>query len=315
MTDSNVLALALVIDALIGDPPALYKRIPHPVALLGRLIDAGEQLLNRGAAPVRLVAGLLLTGLLVLLAFNIGELVGYILQEWSSGWLLEAVLVSALLAGRGLYDHVKAVAIGLRQSLAAGRAAVAHIVGRDPNSLDEAGVARAAVESAAENFSDGVVAPVMWYALLGLPGLCAYKAINTLDSMIGHRNRRFEHFGKVAARVDDLVNWPAARFAGLLLIAAAWLHPKADAARAWHSIRRDAHKHRSPNAGWPESAMAGALGFALAGPRRYGVQTINDHWMGNGRTVLTANDIDAALRLYCIAVGLLLLLVVLAGMF
>ena len=178
------------------------------------------------------------------------------------------MLASTLIAFRGLYDRVRAVAAALDQDLEKARAAVAHIVGRDPARLDAPGVARAAAESLAENFSDGVVAPMFWFALFGLPGLCAYKAVNTLDSMIGQRNPRFKRFGKAAARLDDAVNWVPARLAALLLVAAAGLLPEASAPGAWRAAWRDANQHRSPNAGWQEAALAGALGFALAGPAR-----------------------------------------------
>jgi adenosylcobinamide-phosphate synthase len=221
------------------------------------------------------------------------------------GWVLEAVLASTLIAYRGLYDRVRAVAEALDLGLAEARAAVAHIVGRDPLRLDAAGVARAAAESLAENFSDGVVAPLFWFALLGLPGLCAYKAVNTLDSMIGQRNPRYEMFGKAAARLDDALNWIPARLAGLLLVAAAAILPEARARDAWRAVRRDAGKHRSPNAGWQEAALAGALGFALAGPREYPDGPVEDAWMGDGRADLDAADLRAALRLYLVAGALL----------
>ncbi len=168
------------------------------------------------------------------------------------------------------------------------------IVGRDPAALDAAGVARAAIESLAENFSDGVVAPLFWLVVAGLPGAAAYKAANTADSMIGHRNARYEHFGFAAARFDDLVNLPASRLAALWLALAA-----GGAARsAWAAVRRDARAHRSPNAGWPEAAMAGALGLKLAGPRVYGGVEVADAYMGEGRREATSADIRAALRLY-----------------
>jgi adenosylcobinamide-phosphate synthase len=200
---------------------------------------------------------------------------------------------------------VQAVARGLGEGLDQARAAVAQVVGRDPESLDAPGVARAAVESLAENFSDGVVAPVFWFLVAGLPGLAAYKAVNTLDSMIGHRDARHRAFGKAAARLDDVVNWLPARLAGLIYVAAAALLPGARAGRAWTAMWRDAPKHRSPNAGWQEAALAGALGFALAGPRRYGDEIVEDPWMGDGRRELTAADLGRALRLY-LAAGLLL---------
>lgn len=210
-----------------------------------------------------------------------------------------ALLASSLLAQRSLHDHVARVAEGLEQNgLAGGRKAVAMIVGRDPESLDEAGVARAAIESLAENFSDGVVAPAFWLGLGGLPGGALYKAINTADSMIGHRSPRYLAFGWAAARLDDLVNLPASRLTALLLVAAAALDREANAGAAWRALRRDAGRHRSPNAGWPEAAMAGALGLRLAGPRVYGAVRVEDGWMGDGRAEATAADVRRALGLY-----------------
>ena len=195
-----------------------------------------------------------------------------------------AFLASTLIAQRSLHEHVAGVADALEKAGAeGGRQAVAHIVGRDSEALDEAGVARAAIESLAENFSDGVVAPVLWMLIAGLPGAAVYKAINTADSMIGHRTSRYQAFGWAAARVDDLVNLPASRLSALLIIAAAAVTKQASASAAWRAVRRDARRHRSPNAGYPEAAMAGALGLALAGPRNYGGVRVDDAFMGNGR--------------------------------
>ena len=225
------------------------------------------------------------------------------------GILAVAAVASSLIAQRSLHRHVADVAAALeRDGVAAGRAAVAHIVGRDTGALDEAGVARAAIESLAENFSDGIVAPVLWMALAGLPGAALYKAINTADSMIGHRTPRHEAFGWAAARLDDLVNLPAARLAALLLAAAALLSDDASAAAAWRAVRRDAWRHRSPNAGYPEAAMAGALGLSLAGPRIYGGVPIEDATMGNGRRDANAADIRRALALYRYADAILIAL-------
>src|SRR5262249_53684345 len=221
-----------------------------------------------------------------------------------------AFVASSLLAQRSLHRHVAAVATALeRDGLAAGRAAVAHIVGRDTAALDEAGVARAAIESLAENFSDGVVAPAFWMALAGLPGAAIYKAINTADSMIGHLTPRHAAFGWAAARLDDLVNLPASSLSALLLVAAAALDDRAAATAAWRAVRRDAHRHRSPNAGFPEAAMAGALGLALAGPRVYGGVQVEDALMGDGRREANAADIRRALALYRRADGVLVGLV------
>ena len=307
--DFHVVLLALLIDFAIGDPPWLYRRIPHPVVLLGKLVELTERILY---APSRRWHGVLggvvtvvvVTGASAVAAEAIDH---FLIENRRHGWVLEAIIASSLLAFRGLHEHASAVAGGLERSLAAGREAVSHVVGRDPASLDEAGVARAAIESVAENFSDGMVAPLFWYVVAGLPGLFAYKAVNTLDSMIGHRTERYRHFGTAAARLDDWVNYLPARLAGLYFVAAAWLLPGADGARAWRVMLRDAHKHRSPNAGWQEAAVAGALDFALAGPRRYPHDTVDDTWMGDGRARLDAGDIRRCLHLY-ITAGILVAL-------
>ena len=305
----HVVLAALLIDAATGDPPWLYRHVPHPVAALGKLVEVAERALHAPSPRWRSVAGGVAT---VAVVVSAGVAVAWLIERllvarWTNGWVVEAVLASSLLAFRGLHDHAVAVARGLEQSLAAGRDAVSHIVGRDPAGLDEAGIARGAVESVAENFSDGVVAPVFWYALAGLPGLLAYKAVNTLDSMIGYRTDRYRHFGAAAARLDDVVNWLPARLAGLYFVAAAWLLPGANGARAWRVMIRDAGRHRSPNAGWQEAAVAGALDFALAGPRRYPHETVDDAWMGDGRARLGADDIRRSLHLYTTAATLVAL--------
>jgi adenosylcobinamide-phosphate synthase len=292
--------VALALDALAGEPNWLYRRAPHPVAWLGGRIEAGEAVWNRDdhSEAARFRRGLALTLAVTLSALAVGLALGLIL--WS---------IALLLAGRDLYDHVAAVARALARTLPEGRAEVAHIVGRDPDALDEGGVARAALESLAENFSDGLVAPLFWYLLLGLPGLLAYKAINTLDSMLGHHTPRYAAFGKAAARLDDGVNLLPARLAGGLIALAALVMPRAQAVRAWRAMLRDAPQHRSPNAGWQEAALAGALDFALAGPRVYPGETVDDPWMGDGRANLTAQDIRAGLRLYMAACAMTALVI------
>jgi len=237
---------------------------------------------------------------------------GAMLRGLPYGWVLEALLGASLIAQRSLYRHVAEVAKGLEQDgLSGGREAVAMIVGRDPESLDEHGVSRAAIESLAENFSDGVVAPAFWLAIGGLPGIALYKAINTADSMIGHKSDKYRAYGWAAARLDDLVNLPASRLSALLLIIASRLTKGASALCAFAAVERDAGRHRSPNAGWPEAAMAGALGLRLAGPRRYGESWVDDAWMGDGRAEANAEDIRKALALYklaCLILGIAALL-------
>jgi adenosylcobinamide-phosphate synthase len=295
-----ILALAMIADALIGDPDLLWRRIPHPVAILGRGIGLLERLLNRReySATVRRILGIVTLAVVVAIAIAAGWFIERALRAISFGWVAVAVIASVFLAARSLYDHVAAVANAMPRGLDAARAAVARIVGRDPASLDEPRICRAAIESAAENFSDGVVAPALWFLILGLPGLFAYKAINTADSMIGHLSDRYRDFGWAAARLDDLVNLPASRIAGALLALAAPL-ASGSIVTAFRIMLADAGRHRSPNAGWPEAAMAGALGVALAGPRRYSGIIVADPFMNEGgRRDARPADIRQALRVY-----------------
>jgi adenosylcobinamide-phosphate synthase len=306
-----VLLLALLLEAAAGYPDPLYRAIGHPVSWIGALIASLDRSLNdeRAADRRRRLLGLLALLLVLLASGSAALLLQRLLLALPLGWLLLALAAASLLAQRSLYHHVAAVGGALEGGgLAAGRAAVARNVGRYPETLDEAAVCRAAIESLAENFSDGVVAPAFWFLLAGLPGMALYKAINTADSMIGHLTPRHAAFGFAAAKLDDLVNLPASRLTAGLFIAAARL-AGADARAALAAVRRDAGRHRSPNAGWCEAALAGALGLGLAGPRRYDGVTVEDAWMGAGRTAATAADIGAALRLYRRACLLLWLLI------
>lgn len=299
-----LLLAALAADALVGDPPALFRRVPHPVALVGGSIAWLERILNRGDLDdgARRLRGIATVALTVALAAAVGAAIDRAAAAFRWGGVVEIAALAVLVAQRSLFDHVAAVARGLESGgLAAGRSAVSHIVGRDPEHLDEHGVARAAIESLAENFSDGVVAPVLWYLLLGLPGICAMKAINTLDSMIGHRSERYRAFGWAAARLDDAANLLPARLAGVLVVLAATLLPGAGGGHALRAMLRDARKHRSPNAGWPEAAMAGALGLALGGPRRYGSELVREAWLGSGNPEATPADIRRALGVFAVA--------------
>ena len=302
-----VLIAALAIDAALGDPPSVYRAVPHPVAVLGRVIAWLDARWNDPAMgdSARRRRGALAVPLVVAGAVAIAWLLALFLRQFDWGWVAEAIVASTLLAFRGLYDHVARVAAALDRGIEAGREAVAEIVGRDPASLDGPGIARAAIESTAENFADGAVAPVFWFLIAGLPGLAAYKAVNTLDSMIGHRTERHAAFGRAAARLDDALNLVPARIAGGLIVLAGAIVPGAGAAAAWRAMIRDAPRHRSPNAGWPEAAMAGALGLSLAGPRRYDGKTVEDAWMGDGRKESDQRDIRRALRLYLAAGGLM----------
>lgn len=296
-----ILLLAQAIDAFVGDPQALWRRVPHPVALAGSLIGWLDRHWNRESDPPsrrrdRGVAALVVVLAAAIVVGAVGA--GMLHRLGMLGGFLEAAVVAILLAQRSLYDHVTAVADAfLSGGLSDARRAVAAIVGRDPNALDEAGVCRAAIESAAENFSDGVVAPALWYLVGGLPGLLAYKALNTADSMIGHRTDRHRHFGWAAARLDDLANWVPARVAALLAIGAAWTMSDGEPGAGWRAVRRDAGRHRSVNAGWPEAAFAGALGLRLAGPRQYHGVAVDDAWMGDGRADAAPEDIRRALGL------------------
>jgi adenosylcobinamide-phosphate synthase len=306
--------LALLIELMVGYPDRLARAIGHPVSWIGRLIGVLDSAWNRASAGdgTRRIMGVLAVLLVVGVAGGAAFGLQLGLLRLPFGLMVLALFASTLLAQRSLHAHVARVAAALETGgLAAGRDAVAHIVGRDTAALDEAGVARAAIESLAENFSDGVVAPTLWMAIAGLPGAAAYKAINTADSMIGHLSPRHAAFGWAAARLDDLVNLPASRLAALLIIAAAGPD---HAAAAWRTVRRDAPRHRSPNAGYPEAAMAGALGLALAGPRRYGGVPVDDALMGDGRRAATAADIRAALALYRRADAMLIGLVAVVAM-
>ena len=312
---TSLVLLALLLEAALGYPQRLVDLVGHPVIWIGRLISAMDLSWNQAAQrfAARRAAGLAALLVLVLVAGGTGLLLQSALLTLPFSLFVLALLASSLLAQRSLHDHVARVAAALEDGgLDAGREAVAHIVGRDPLSLDEAGVARAAIESLAENFSDGVVAPAFWMAIAGLPGAAIYKAVNTADSMIGHRTARHEAFGWASARCDDVLNLPASRISGLAIVAAAALLPGMDAGAAWRALWRDAGRHRSPNAGWPEAAMAGALGLALAGSRHYGGILVEDALMGDGRRDANAADIRAALRLYRAAdvllIGVLVLL-------
>jgi adenosylcobinamide-phosphate synthase len=274
------------------------------VTWLGGVISGLEGRWNTGSRSIRLRIGALTTGIVVLLALVPAILVQMCLPAGPIGWLIGGVLAWPLIALRSMHDHVRAVAQPLaRGDLEAARGAVALIVGRDPTTLDATGVTRAGIESLAENTSDGIVAPVFWGLVAGLPGIAAYKAINTLDSMIGHRSDRYEAFGKVAARLDDVVNVIPARLTGGLFALAACRH----AARSARVMARDASRHRSPNAGWPEAAMAGALGIRLSGPRAYGPDIRDEPWLNPGAADPGPRDLHRALSLYARAMTLLVL--------
>jgi adenosylcobinamide-phosphate synthase len=290
----------------------VYGAIGHPIEWMGKLIAILDAALNESrAARTHLegkLRGVAAVMLLLLCVFVPAWITTKILWKLPFGWIAEALLATAFIAHRSLREHMEAVHRELGQSIEKGRRAVSKIVGRDPTSLDESGVTRAALESLAENSSDGVVAPVLWYALLGFPALVLYKAINTADSMIGHRNERYRDFGWAAARLDDLVNLPASRLTALLYAGAAAWDSKEQGKHTLATTWRDAPKHVSPNAGWPEAALATGLRLKLGGPRSYGGRKIDLAWMGDGRDRLNRYDILSGLRLYGRAMTLLLIL-------
>ncbi len=308
-----LLYIGLAIDALCGDMGPMFRHVPHPVVLAGRTIQFFETRLNRPirSAAVRRFRGVVTVVALVGAAAGLGWLIQWLCADSVAGAAAKAFVIGVLVAQRSLYNHVAAVSTALiHGGLISGRLAVSQIVGRDPESLDGAGVARAAIESLAENFSDGVVAPVFWYLLLGLPGIFAYKMANTLDSMIGHKSERYLAFGWAAARLDDVLNLIPAPVTGLLLVVAAMFDRQHSAVGALRVMLRDGRKHRSPNAGWPEAAMAGALGIALAGPRHYPEGLVNDPYLGDGSPIATPQDINRALNLYfraCVILAMLVL--------
>jgi adenosylcobinamide-phosphate synthase len=295
-----VLAAALLIDRVIGETPFAWLRILHPVALMGRLVHLLDAGLNDPtlSAEARRSRGMVATVTLIAAGVAIGLVLEAIVAAIPFGLVLEVVIVAILLAHKSLIDHVVAVGRALVSGGAeGGRQAVAEIVGRDVSPLDQSGVARAAMESGAENFSDGVVAPLFWFVVLGLPGLVLYKLANTADSMIGHRTEKHEAFGGPVARFDDVLNYLPARLSALLITAAAALC-RCDSRSAWTVTRRDARLHKSPNAGWPEAALAGALGVAFGGPRRYGAVEVDGAWLNaEGRRDVGPADILAVVRL------------------
>ncbi len=300
-------ALALLAERFAGYPKSVFDKIGHPVMWIGQLISVLDRNLNRPGAAVRegRMRGLIALGLLLAAAFIPSWIAARVLAYSSLGWIIEALLATSLIAQKAMRDHVRDVATALARSLPEARRTVSLIVGRDPAQLDETGIAKAALESLAENTSDGIVAPALWYALLGLPGIAVYKAINTADSMIGHRSERYLHFGWAAAKLDDVVNLPASRLTGLLFAVSSRWFDMGEAKRVIAIMRRDAPRHGSPNAGWPEAAMAAALGLKFGGPRSYGGEFVDLPFMGGGRAVMDRGDIARGLQLFTRAMWLL----------
>ncbi|MBS1093743.1 adenosylcobinamide-phosphate synthase CbiB [Gluconobacter wancherniae] len=310
-----IACLASAVEAIVGYPEFLIRAIGHPVMWIGGLISALDRKLNRpdwsfrqreAAGMLALLVIVLVPALIAACALRLAESI----FPTPLVFVLEVLVTTSMIAQRSLWTHVRAVHDALETGgLAEGRKAVSMIVGRDPSTLDKPAVIRAAIESLAENFSDGVIAPIFWTAIGGLTGATAYKAINTADSMIGHLTPRHSAFGRASAKCDDAVNIPASRLAALWIILAALTYRQTNARAAIDAVFRDAKRHRSPNAGWPEAAMAGALGLRLAGPRVYGGVRVDDPWMGNGRTNTKLTDLAMALRLYrraCVLQGIAL---------
>ena len=274
----------MLLDAVFGEPRMLWDRLPHPAVLMGRLVAFLDRTFNTGQD--RKSKGVLALSLLCFTAAVIGSLLSQF------GWVIEIIVAAILLAQKSLIDHVKAVATGLRKSIEEGRIAVSMIVSRDTKDMNEAQVARSAIESAAENFSDGVIAPAFWFLVGGLPAMLVYKFVNTADSMIGYKTEQYLEFGWASARFDDLLNWIPARLSMLLIVVFAKRPVN------FRAIVSEAKRHKSPNAGWPEAAMARAIKVALAGPRSYDGQLQQLPWVNEtGRQTITADDIDAAVRI------------------
>ena len=302
-----ILLIALVLDWYFGEPEALWSRLPHPIVLFGKAVSFADKRLNKSkdSDQLQYKKGAVAVTLLILLAlFGSFFIKGIISFLWPIGFLLELFIVFVLLAQKSLADHVEAVATGLKENgLEGGQEAVSMIVGRDPSSLDKSGVSRAAIESLAENFSDGIVAPAFWYVVFGLPGIIVYKMINTADSMIAYRNEKYLWFGRVAAQIDDLANWLPARLSSVLIALGAGMLNGANAFRnAMIVALRDSGLHRSPNAGWPEAAMAGGADLALGGPRVYPDEVVQQAYLNSsGKRDLEAKDIKRAIQVFALA--------------
>jgi adenosylcobinamide-phosphate synthase len=286
-----VLTAALCLDAVLGEPRWLWSHIPHPALLMGRAVTLLEQHLNN--APLTRLKGIMAIAILV----TASGLIGFAVQQ--AGGVVTTLCAAILLAHKSLIQHVGAVASGLRQSPEAGRQAVSMIVSRDVTNASPSATARSAIESLSENFSDGVIAPAFWFLLAGLPGLAIYKAVNTADSMVGYLTPRHAAFGWASARLDDVLNWVPARMSAILIATVG------NSLRHTAQIRADARLHRSPNAGWPEAAMAHALNIALAGPRSYHGEMRDLAWVNPaGRQCLVPGDIDEAVAIVWKAWGL-----------
>ena len=308
----ELMLLALLIEIAVGWPDRLFATIKHPVVWIGCLITYLEKRFNTASdsASRRYVYGVATSFVVISSSVIAAIVISLLLPNNLLGWGLEALIASSLLASRSLYVHVNAVAKPLQeQNLPAARESLSHIVGRDTEALDQSMIAGAAIESLAENASDGVYAPLFWGVLLGLPGIAAYKAINTLDSMIGHRSTRYIDYGRFAAKLDDAVNLLPARITALLIAIVG------GSLSAFGAIASDARNHRSPNAGWPEGAMANALNIRLSGPRLYNNEMSDEPWLNSGGNEPQPSDVRKALRIFANSVGLTILILALGAFF
>ncbi|MBJ26061.1 MAG: cobalamin biosynthesis protein CobD [Rhodospirillaceae bacterium] len=296
-----VLILALILDAIIGDP----RWIPHPVRGIGVIIKFFDSIFNRAHYPKHFlrIFGFGLVVIITIVFITVGWVITFYTAGIPFGWIIELVIIMVMISQRSMIDHAWRVGRALKsENLEVSREKVGHIVGRDVATLDKAGVSRAAIESISESFTDGVVAPIFWYLVGGLPGLLVFKAISTLDSMVGYRNPKYLDFGMAAARFDDILNWFPARIAGPIIALAAFFIPKASSIGAFYILFRDASKHNSPNAGWAEAAMAGALRIRLLGPRMYkSIEVLDASWIGDGKKEATFFDLLKAIHIYAIS--------------
>ncbi|MEP3621524.1 MAG: adenosylcobinamide-phosphate synthase CbiB [Lentilitoribacter sp.] len=306
MMDSHllILVLAIVLDMLVGDPDWIWRKVPHPVVWFGQVISTLDRYLNRirDNRQTRKKFGMLAVFIMLTIAMVIGVLFSYIFGHLGLiGFAIEIVIVAILIAQKSMSDHIKNIITPLSSGdIEGARYAVSMIVGRQTSEMNASDVTRSSIESLAENFSDGVVAPVFWYALFGLPGILMYKMLNTADSMIGHKTVEYEDFGWASAKLDDLANWLPARLSALLIAVAALISIglKSFKDAIW-TVSNNASLHRSPNAGWPETAMAGALGIVLSGPRSYGDKVTHEPYLNpTGRLELTHLDLEKSCKLF-----------------
>jgi adenosylcobinamide-phosphate synthase len=299
-----VLLLAMAVDAYIGSFRLLSRFFPHPVSLIEKLVNFFDARLNRDkrSQRVRAVRGFVSLIFVTVICVVIGGAIAWLSRNHEWGWLLEFVLVISLISQRDPFNRVLAVGKVLRDdNLESARRSVAKVARRDPSQLDDYGIARTAIEALSKKFSTGVIAPMFWYVLFGLPGILVFKAVNIMDGMIGYRDAKYQAFGFSAARIDDILNIIPARLAGMFLCMAAIFTPTAHPSRGFKIMLRDVGKHRSLNAGWSTSAMAGALDLALAGPKRFTNRVVKEPWIGDGTAKATHQDIRRALYLYAIA--------------